>query len=549
MALTALNRILPPAYGDGIDSPRKSTTGAQLPSARVLSNKLTRDLSNPDPRWSALMMSFGQFVDHDMSHTPVFKNGNQDIDCCNSDAQGDLFSSMCLPIPVPRNDNLNTRCMNLARSQVAAPLDCSIRYREQQNQLTHWLDTSQIYGSSQAELRELRSGRSGKLGTARNNLLPTDTTETCEEGDCFKAGDGRVNEQPGLSILHTMFLREHNRVAGQLANINPGWNDEKLFQEAKRIVNAEFQHIVYNEWLPAVLGKRYMNTYGLFPLTSGFSSDYDPSIDPRINNEFSAAAMRFGHSLIPGIMNVYARVGRNLNPQFELKKAFNKPELLRLTGMMEGLIKGFTRDSMQQFDAGFVDDVTQSLFDGNSVGMDLVALNIQRGRDHGLQGYNEYRKICGLGRANSFSDFSRQMSLSASQRLQKEYNTVDDVDLFAGLFSERPATGAIVGPTTLCIVGDQFARLKKGDRYFYDLGGQAGSFTQNQLNEMRKTSMARLFCDNSNVGEMQPLAFQTPANFNPLTSCSNTNTIPRPNLSAWAQTSSNFQSGNIVRNG
>merc|ERR1712014_75927 len=78
----------------------------------------------------------------------------------------------------------------------------------------------------------------------------------------------------------------------QAAPAQPG-PDERLFQEAKRFVNAEYQHIVYNEWLPVVLGKQFINTYGLFPLSSGYSQDYDTSFDPRITNEFATAAFRF----------------------------------------------------------------------------------------------------------------------------------------------------------------------------------------------------------------------------------------------------------------
>ena len=112
-------------------------------------------------------------------------------------------------------------------------------------------------------------------------------------------GDSRVNEQPNLAVMHTLFLREHNRVARKLGEINPQWEDETLFQESRRVVVAEWQHIVYNEWLPILLGQENMDRFGLYPLTKGFSNSYKTDFDPRIKNSFAAAAFRIGHTMIP----------------------------------------------------------------------------------------------------------------------------------------------------------------------------------------------------------------------------------------------------------
>ena len=537
---TALNRILLPEYSNGVDTPRRSVSGSDLPSPRLLSTSLASDLRNEDQRHSYITMTFGQFIDHDITHSPILKSGdNQDIDCCRSGAALDTF---CAPIEIPRNDPFfrgSKSCMNLVRSVPAPPLDCSVRYREQINQLTHWLDGSQIYGSELAEQRSLRTGRGGRLQVELgpdfgSEILPTDNQNTCELGACFKAGDGRVNENPLLSVMHTVFMREHNRVAGSLTRLNPAWSDERLYQEAKRIVTAEYQHVVYNEWLPAIVGKRYMNQFGLYPLNSGSSDDYDSSIDPRITNEFSSAAFRFGHSLIPGIINVYNKAGRQVSRSFQLKDAFNKPQILRVPGMVDGLVAGLTRDKIEQFDTGFVDDVTNHLFAGDSNGMDLVALNIQRGRDHGLPGYNKYREICMGSRANTWTDLSPAIPQQHISHLQRMYKSIDDIDLFVGGFLEKPHQDSLVGPVFKCIIGDQFARLKKGDRFFYDLGTDSNiMFSTQELQEIRKSNLARLICDNSDVERVQPFVLKLPiSNTNALRSC-NEESIPRMDLNVF----------------
>ena len=88
------------------------------------------------------------------------------------------------------------------------------------------------------------------------------------------AGDSRVNELPTLGSFHILWLREHNRIARELKQINRGWDDEKLFQETRRIVNAELVHMIYNEWLPILIGPTFLEEFGLKPLTSGFSNEY-----------------------------------------------------------------------------------------------------------------------------------------------------------------------------------------------------------------------------------------------------------------------------------
>jgi len=95
---------------------------------------------------------------------------------------------------------------------------------------------------------------------------------------CFSAGDLRCNEQLELTVLHTVWMREHNRVARQLEQQRPDWSDETLYQEARRVVVAEMQHITYNEWLPIVLGMKYMMKHSMEPTEQGFIDTYNPQV-------------------------------------------------------------------------------------------------------------------------------------------------------------------------------------------------------------------------------------------------------------------------------
>jgi len=118
------------------------------------------------------------------------------------------------------------------------------------------------------------------------------------EGSCYRAGDTRANGLPQLTVMHTLWMREHNRLAKQLAYINPHWGDERIFQEARKIVTASIQHITYAEWLPALLGENYTRQNQLELLTEGYSNAYNEDIDPTVSNSFATAILPFSNSMI-----------------------------------------------------------------------------------------------------------------------------------------------------------------------------------------------------------------------------------------------------------
>ena len=549
---TPYQRILLPEYGGGsLDLPRRRRGGGgELPTARELSNQLASGANTGDTSNTVLLMQMGQFIDHDLTHTPNF---SEEEECCGPGGQfpASFSSDKCFPLRLSRRDPFwrgAKTCMEFSRSLASPGLRCELQHREQTNQITHWLDGSNIYGSEEQEAANLRSS-GGRLKVSRSSRqsrgeLPTCTRagaadmkacETCEgeSADCFFAGDFRVNEQLNLVVVHTLFMREHNRVAAAFQRRHPGWSDEQLYQEARRVTVAEYQHIVYNEWLPAVLGNNFMRTFGLFPLSSGHSFDYDESFDPRINNEFAAAAFRFGHSLVPKTISMKSRNRRRV---MNLKEVFFQPSEMKEPGFFDGLLRGLMEDRAKAADADFVDEIRNHLFEKSdrTGGLDLVALNIQRGRDHGLPGYNKYREICSGRRAATWADLRSSMLPEHVSALRRLYRHLDDIDLFVGGFLEQPHEDSLVGPVFKCIIGDQFARLKKGDRYFYDLGVDANTrFTQQELAEVRKVSLARLICDNSEVEHVQPFVLKLPlSNANAIRSCSE-QTIPSVDLNVF----------------
>merc|ERR1712117_144206 len=363
--------------------------------------------------------------------------------------------------------------------------------------------------------------------------------QTIENRKCFVAGDNRVNEQPGLTVFHTVWVREHNRLAKQLAYLNPHWDDERLYQEARKIVIAENQHVTYNEWLPIVLGTDYMAELDILPVTYGYNTKYDSKINPNILNSFAAAAFRFGHSLIQGMLDIVEEVHyeRKKTGMIPLSDTFFNPGLICTPGELDKFLVGLATQPRQKFDNIFSEEVTNHLFQAKngSFGLDLVALNIQRGRDHGLPGYNAFRELCGLQRVKEFEYLKDLIPEKIVDRLKLIYDSVDDIDLFIGGVSEAPVPGALLGPTFRCIVGDQFVRLQHGDRFYYDNAANPGKFTEEQLAEVRKSSLARIHCDNGDhVKLMQPLAFRKPSQINPLVPC-DAITIPQISLYPWKE--------------
>lgn len=346
-----------------------------------------------------------------------------------------------------------------------------------------------------------------------------------------------------------MWVREHNRLADELHSFNPHWSGDRIFNEVRKIVGACIQSITYEHWLPIIMGPEGMKMIG--PYTG-----YDDQINPTISNEFATAAMRFGHTMIPPIV---FRLDENWNPiqsgHLLLHQTFFAPDRLLKDGGMDPIIRGLLYNGIRDrsLNPPLTSELTENLFAmAHELALDLAALNIQRGRDHGLQSYTEYGyKFCGLGKSahpKSFEDLKDRISrVDVLSGLRGIYGHPANIDLFTGGVLEDLLPGARVGPTFACIIADQFRRLRSGDRFWYEA---SGVFSPAQMSELKRSgsSFSRLICENAdNITNIQMNAFERPKTKQKIVDC---NQIPKLNLAVWKECPSlkdfyTFYHGNV----
>ena len=420
----------------------KQYNGFLLPSARTVSLEIaSAHHITQDEEYTHMLMQWGQFLDHDMDFVPMaasnarFSDGRH----CNETCEN---QSPCFPIPVPQNDPriVRHRCIGVTRSSAMCGSGMTSVFfqamapRQQINQLTSYIDASNVYGSSDHEASLLRDFatergwlRTGIVSPSGKPLLPANINSPvdCQVDPntahipCFLAGDHRANEQLGLLSLHTLWLREHNRIATKLLQYNPHWDGDMLFHEARKIVGAQMQHFTFKFWLPKVLGSRGMEIIGEY-------KGYRPKVDATIVNAFATAAFRFGHSLInPVIYRLNETFQPIVQGNLPLHKAFFAPFRIVEEGGIDPVIRGLFGVAAKKLRPGeFLNtELTEKLFQlAHDVGLDLAALNVQRGRDHGLPNYNAYRRKCGMTVAETFEGFREEISDEPTRRkLQEVY--------------------------------------------------------------------------------------------------------------------------------
>jgi hypothetical protein len=539
-------RVAAPNYADGLS---EMVSG---PSPRYISNRVFNDegqnlfSENDVSQWGWV---WGQFVDHDIG--------------LRDEAPGES-----VPIPFDPHDPLEAfandlGAMSFARTRAATGTGVTSP-RQQINTVSSYLDGSVVYGIDAARLEWLREGPvDGELANkAASLLLPggylpradaRGNPATAPPVDLFGglvatpevariAGDVRANENIALLAVQTLFAREHDRLVAALPS---SLSEEKKFQIARRVVGAEIQFITYTEFLPA-LGV-VLNPY----------HGYDPAVDAGVSNEFATAGYR-GHSMVHGQFDVRFRPGTFTAAQLDafraqgvgmrkedgkrslqipLTVAFGNPDLLSNVGLGR-VLRSLGQERQYRNDEQIDNALRSVLFQVPSPGMadpsacgqpvvqpgcyatvqDLGAIDIARGRDHGMPSYNDLRRAYGLSPRRSFTAVTgeatarfpsdpkidladpiddpsildivrlrdadghalrplgprsqeeavtgiRRSTLAA--RLKAIYGRVGRIDAFVGMLSERHVPGTEFGRLQLAMWKQQFETLRDGDRFFY----------------------------------------------------------------------------------
>ncbi|GEO15263.1 peroxidase family protein [Microvirga aerophila] len=460
---TALMRVGDAHFADGI---------LQLvdgPNPRAISNIVVGEgdaaVANTQG-FSGMMYAWGQFLDHDLDLTDL--DGVTRIDVPVPDGDAVFPDGSVIPM---------TRVIIDPRSGTAID-NPAIAI----NAVTGWLDGSQVYGSTKAVAASLRLP-DGHMKISEGDNLPIVNGQ-------YVAGDARAAENPSLTALQVLFVREHNYQVDRLEVEHPRWSGERLYQEARAIVIAELANITYREFLPKLLGDDALDAY----------RGYDPRVDPRISAEFAGAAYRFGHSLVSAETERIDNNGALVGEDSALRNTFfMPPEAFSAHTGADGFLRHLLSDASQAMDVRIVEDLRNFLFDP-PVALDLASINIQRGRDLGLGTLNQTRESLGLTPYETFEQITDDAGTVAAMKVA--FASVQEIDLWTGGLAEKHAPGAMVGETFGLIIADQLERLRDGDRFYFE-----NALRPTAADMVRGTTLSDIIERNTKTPDLQDDAF------------------------------------------
>jgi len=484
-------RLTPNSYSDGTGGmhlrflPNSNTPNPNWIEPREISNKVMaqpkvngKDVDIPNSFGiNEFFQFFGQFLTHDIAEVP--------------------FGGPPTIFPLPNNVLDDGLVFPFGRTPQTVTDANGVK--QQIDEETSFLDLSQVYGHNEAQLALLREIGTAKLLTGPDNMLPTnqqvadhhgialDLPGTLPDevsvrtilfenfpaafsGDHFAVGDQRANQNASLLTHHLMWVRNHNYHVDQLQKMFPNWSTEEIFNAARALNEAEWQNVVYNEYLTKLLGKNAISEY----------QGYDPTVDPAVINEWTTVAFRFGHDQSNNEFATLAELGGSTG-LFTLAQSFalgNAAQAIRNNGQMDDWVRGLLSAHTQEIDGKVVDGNRNLLFnvgDPNAEKLDLEVLDILRGRDHGVGNYlTLYQGLFGnkqgFNQYDSFEEFAQRNDLDAAtlQALKDVYkNDIKLADSIVMGLLEKPKGNGMLGETFAFLTVLQFENIRDGDRQFY----------------------------------------------------------------------------------
>uniref|UniRef100_H2Z327 NAD(P)H oxidase (H2O2-forming) n=1 Tax=Ciona savignyi TaxID=51511 RepID=H2Z327_CIOSA len=522
-----LTRSLPSHYADGTYAP----SGGERPNPRTISQNTMAGNTGmgSSTNRTALLVFFGQQVVEEIldAQRPGCPPEYFNIKIPKGDPLYDANGTGEVEIPFLRS-----------RYDMSSTGYSPNNPRQQLNEITPFIDGGLTYGINKAwsdALRLLKKNwelasykGEGKfpiensLGLPLANPPPPRDHELKSATRFFRLGNPRGNENPFLLAFGMLWFRHHNWLARYLRDQHGNWSDEKVYNEARVLNIAVHQKIIMYDWLPLFLGEcsgilGLNGTCEPLPNYTGYKS----AIHPGITHVFQSAAMRIGHTLVPP--GVFRRSKYNTECTFintTLKTAgerhafqeahVNKPglrtcntywnsvvsDMSDFQSDIDKLLMGMASQIAEKEDNIITPDLRGSVFGPLDFSRrDLMALNIQRGRDHGLPDYNTARESFGLKKRVSFEEinpvlFQNNANNVPFQLLQDLNDThggdISKMDVWTGGLLETLPTGP--GELFRLIIRDQFLRIRDGDRFWFE-NTKNGLLTPSELEFVRNTTI------------------------------------------------------------
>lgn len=349
------------------------------------------------------------------------------------------------------------------------------------NGVTPLVDGSHIYGQDEERNHILRSGFEGKMkvndddGYPPLNTLGIENEPSHRDPNFYLCGDTRCNENLLLFSFHKLFIDEHNYWAEYYCRQYPHYNDEELYQLARRRVIYTLQYITYEQFLPVLLGKDW---YEDIPHYDEYGGDDYPF---KMLEEFRSSAYRFGHSGIPNVIEIRDRqypssklACKSLEDIFFPTKHFYEREGKK--NIIDNAITGMIMKEIAPIDIKITPQLSNHTMKMHHTGktqliFDLPLFNIVRSRTN-IISYNGMRNMAGLGPCESWSD------ITSNEHLINELGNMygyhwghKDVDPWIALMAEDPSCdnlyGSLLGPTASHLIKKQFSYIKRADPHFY----------------------------------------------------------------------------------